>query len=468
MREFMSSKPPRPSETPARPALRRILPSAWAMIRPYWFSDDRWAAWGLLFAVVALTLGMVYLTVLLNQWNNAFYTALQDKNLVAFRGLLFRVTYLICIFIFLAVYQVYLNQMLEIRWRRWLTDRYLRAWLSDTAYYRMQLVTRETDNPDQRIAEDVQSPRRPHPRPLHRRPARDRHPRDLRGDPLGAVRNVHRLPGRLLVHRARLHGLGRHTLRHWGHLDDRLARPPPRRVELRPAAVRSRLPVQPRPLPREHRGRGPVSRRSGRVPHLPRTVRGRGGELVGHHAPAEADDLLHVRLRAGSVDRPDDRSGAPLLPGRARARRPHADDPGLPAGPGCAQLLHPVIQGDRGVVRGDRAACRLRAGARARASAVERGRHPARRRAPDRADREGGRSLSTRWPAAPGEHHPHAPARRDRAPGGGVGLGKEHARPGHRRHLAVRAWRDPGAAGWPRPLSPAAAVPAHRHRSGTW
>jgi putative ATP-binding cassette transporter len=126
------------------------------MIRPYWFSDDRWAAWGLLFAVVALTLGMVYLTVLLNQWNNAFYTALQDKNLVAFRGQLFRVTYLICIFIFLAVYQVYLNQMLEIRWRRWLTDRYLRAWLSDGAYYRMQLVTRDTDNPDQRIAEDVQ------------------------------------------------------------------------------------------------------------------------------------------------------------------------------------------------------------------------------------------------------------------------------------------------------------------------
>jgi putative ATP-binding cassette transporter len=45
--------------------------------------------------------------------------------------------------------------MLEIRWRRWLNDRYLRAWLADGAYYRMQLVARETDNPDQRIAEDV-------------------------------------------------------------------------------------------------------------------------------------------------------------------------------------------------------------------------------------------------------------------------------------------------------------------------
>jgi putative ATP-binding cassette transporter len=125
------------------------------MIGPYWFSEDRWAAWGLLLAVVLLTLGMVYLTVLLNQWNNTFYSALQDKNLVAFRGQLFRVTWLIGIFIFLAVYQVYLNQMLEIRWRRWLNDRYLRAWLADGAYYRMQLVARETDNPDQRIAEDV-------------------------------------------------------------------------------------------------------------------------------------------------------------------------------------------------------------------------------------------------------------------------------------------------------------------------
>ena len=148
--------------TPADPvdvgptiSLRQTLPRAWAMIGPYWFSEDRWVARGLLLAVVALTLGMVYLTVLLNQWNNAFYSALQDKDLVAFRRQLFKVTYLIGIFIVLAVHQVYLNQMLEIRWRRWLTKRYLRAWLTDGAYYRMQLLARETDNPDQRVAEDV-------------------------------------------------------------------------------------------------------------------------------------------------------------------------------------------------------------------------------------------------------------------------------------------------------------------------
>jgi putative ATP-binding cassette transporter len=126
------------------------------MIRPYWLSDDRWPALGLLLVVVTLTLGMVYLSVLLNRWNNDFFSALQDKNAVAFRRQLLQVTWLVGAFILLAVYQLYLSQMLEIRWRRWLTERYLRAWLSDRAYYRMQLVARETDNPDQRIAEDIQ------------------------------------------------------------------------------------------------------------------------------------------------------------------------------------------------------------------------------------------------------------------------------------------------------------------------
>jgi len=144
---------------PANPAvgrLRRTLPDAWRMIRPYWFSEDRWPARGLLLVVVALTLGMVYLSVLLNQWNNAFFSALQEKNASMFRQQLVQVAWLVGAFIVLAVYQLYLNQMLEIRWRRWLTERYLGFWLADRAYYRMQLLASETDNPDQRIAEDIQ------------------------------------------------------------------------------------------------------------------------------------------------------------------------------------------------------------------------------------------------------------------------------------------------------------------------
>jgi putative ATP-binding cassette transporter len=154
--EVPRSSPANGPEDPARTRLQQTLPSAWAIIRPYWFSDDRWAGRGLLLAVVALTLGMVYINVLFNQWNNDFFSALQDKNSAMFRRQLIRVSWLVGAFIVLAVYQTYLNQMLEIRWRRWLTERYLRAWLADGAYYRMQLVAHETDNPDQRIAEDVQ------------------------------------------------------------------------------------------------------------------------------------------------------------------------------------------------------------------------------------------------------------------------------------------------------------------------
>src|SRR5438132_5343080 len=140
---------------PATTRLRRLLPTAWAMIRPYWSSEDRWSAWGLLLVVVALTLGMVYISVLFNQWNSTFFTALQDRNNTVFLQQLIRLSWLVGLTILLAVYQIYLNQMLEIRWRRWLTQRYLRAWLAGGAYYRMQLVAGETDNPDQRIAEDV-------------------------------------------------------------------------------------------------------------------------------------------------------------------------------------------------------------------------------------------------------------------------------------------------------------------------
>jgi len=131
------------------------LATIWRLAIPYFRSEDRWAGRGLLVAVIGLNLGIVFINVLLNQWNNAFYNSLQDKNYAVFVSQLFKFTYLAGAYIVVAVYQLYLNQMLQIRWRRWLTDRYLEAWLEKKAYYRMQLQEAETDNPDQRIAEDL-------------------------------------------------------------------------------------------------------------------------------------------------------------------------------------------------------------------------------------------------------------------------------------------------------------------------
>lgn len=144
-----------PQKDLAVTGLREVLRDAWAITYRYWQSEDRWAAWGLLIAVLLLNLGTVYINVLLNKWNNTFYDALQDKDWLVFVHQLIRFSWLAGIFIVLAVYQSYLNQMLQIRWRRWLTNRYLHAWLADGRYYLMQVFAGETDNPDQRLAEDV-------------------------------------------------------------------------------------------------------------------------------------------------------------------------------------------------------------------------------------------------------------------------------------------------------------------------
>jgi putative ATP-binding cassette transporter len=127
---------------------------AWRIAWPYWKSEEKWSAWGLLSAVVALNLGNVGISVLINKWNNAFYNALQRLDSGAF----FRQIGIFCVLaglaIVMAVYALYLNQMLQIRWRRWLTRKYLGSWLADRAYYQLQLGT-TTDNPDQRISEDL-------------------------------------------------------------------------------------------------------------------------------------------------------------------------------------------------------------------------------------------------------------------------------------------------------------------------
>src|SRR5262245_26344216 len=134
---------------------RGFVRDLWTLTRPYWFSEERWPGRALLAAIVALNLGIVYINVRINQWQNLFFNALQDKDIIAFYELLLHFSLLAALYIVCAVYQLYLNQMLQIRWRRWLTESYLEAWIGERTYYRMQLADRGTDNPDQRISEDL-------------------------------------------------------------------------------------------------------------------------------------------------------------------------------------------------------------------------------------------------------------------------------------------------------------------------
>lgn len=145
-------------------AFKDFCRKAWALTRPYFESDDKWKARGLLVAIVLLNLGAVYMLVLINEWNRVFYDALQDKNQPVFWEQLGRFTYLAFAFIIIAVYRFYLTQLLEIRWRAWMTAHYLQRWLANHAFYRMELAryanhgtngTAAPDNPDQRIQEDL-------------------------------------------------------------------------------------------------------------------------------------------------------------------------------------------------------------------------------------------------------------------------------------------------------------------------
>ena len=145
------------------------LRDAWRLARPYFESDERWSARGLLALVIGLSLASVGLTVLLNFWRLEFYNAIQNKDwdgfvslLLMYRvnddGLIFGFTPLAMTSVVISVFQVYTTQWLTIRWRRWLTDKLLKNWMSGRAYYKIGLggVQGEgTDNPDQRIAEDV-------------------------------------------------------------------------------------------------------------------------------------------------------------------------------------------------------------------------------------------------------------------------------------------------------------------------
>lgn len=155
--------------------MTRFLKDAWYLARPYFAAGcaERWSARGLLFTIVALRLMMVGINVIYSFWNNAWFTSLQERDWNTFIHLLLLGKRLhsgtimpgfclfAALFIVIAVARVYLSQLLQIRWRRWMTHQFIDRWMSDRAYYRISLKPKTenaatyTDNPDQRIAEDL-------------------------------------------------------------------------------------------------------------------------------------------------------------------------------------------------------------------------------------------------------------------------------------------------------------------------
>ena len=135
--------------------IRSTLAIVWRIASPYFRSEDKLAGRVLLAAVISIELALVLINVVLNQWQSRFYNALQEKNWDGFVREIGIFTLLATCYIALSVYQLYLNQWLQIRWRKWLTSTYLSQWLHNANHYRMQLRGDAADNPDQRITDDV-------------------------------------------------------------------------------------------------------------------------------------------------------------------------------------------------------------------------------------------------------------------------------------------------------------------------
>ena len=141
----------------------------WRISGPYFTGRDSAPVWGLLAAVLFMTVFAVRMTVLFSYQGNDMYTALQlaaqafaqgdaaalDAAESAFWTSLVVFAILATIHVARSLLDFYVGQAFDIRWRRWLTDDVTTDWLEGRAYYRNRFVDSTIDNPDQRIQQDI-------------------------------------------------------------------------------------------------------------------------------------------------------------------------------------------------------------------------------------------------------------------------------------------------------------------------
>ncbi len=131
--------------------------TGWQLLKSYWQSEYRVSAYAFLISVIVMSMTLVGMDVLFTTWYNYFYNALQDYDWHGSLDLLVIFVFMASVSIVLAVYRYYLQSYLGLRWRRWLTKQFLNRWLDKRGYYYLEDFNDSTDNPDQRIQEDIAS-----------------------------------------------------------------------------------------------------------------------------------------------------------------------------------------------------------------------------------------------------------------------------------------------------------------------
>ena len=131
---------------------KKLFRGFWLLFKGYWTSEEKWKGIGLFAVVIGLTFAMVYLDVQFNSWYKVFWDAMQNYEEESFWPLIGQFMALAFGYICIFVYAIYLRQMLQIKWRTWMTKNYLNSWMEGKTYYKLQDAA---DNPDQRISEDI-------------------------------------------------------------------------------------------------------------------------------------------------------------------------------------------------------------------------------------------------------------------------------------------------------------------------
>ena len=140
------------------PTIGSRLKTFWILARPFWLkSDEKKTAWALLASVIGITLAQNWIIIRLSYWNRSFFDTIQrgDYGHFIYLGGVMIVLTVLSIGFWLA--EDYLFSLLKIRWRRWMTSRFLDQWLGDRAHYLGQFEALHGDNPDQRISEDIRN-----------------------------------------------------------------------------------------------------------------------------------------------------------------------------------------------------------------------------------------------------------------------------------------------------------------------
>jgi vitamin B12/bleomycin/antimicrobial peptide transport system ATP-binding/permease protein len=125
-----------------------------AIAAPYWRSEERWQAGLLIVLLSALLIGQTGFNLQFVRQSGELTSALAARDPERYWSAIRWTVVLLVLAVPIWALYYYVRDTLGIRWRRWLTHRFVDAWLNDRAYYRLNAGA-GIDNPDQRIAEDV-------------------------------------------------------------------------------------------------------------------------------------------------------------------------------------------------------------------------------------------------------------------------------------------------------------------------